>query len=258
MDASAVHRQIIPDQNATREQRLAGSGRHRSAAVNQLASGMHPSVAVTAQRLPDIPLTLDARELARKLWHMGPGILALGLPLFLDLPLFQSHLNAIIVLATCLLFVLSLVHAKHLERPGERDWSTGVGAYAATVLIPLLAFPNDLQIAMSGMVILAFGDGAAALGGLALGGPPLPWNARKTLSGTLSFLICAAPMATWMFWGMADGKVSTETALLNGFAATAVAAIAESLPSTINDNIRVGAAGVTTLVFLHWLLPLTV
>jgi len=257
MNPGAVNRQIVSGRNETREQGFAGSGSGRGAVVNELASSMNPSVAVHAQRLPDVPLTLDAREFSRKLWHMGPGILVLGLPLFLDMQFFQSHLNAIIVLATCLLFVLSLVHAKHFERPGERDWSTAVGAYAATVLIPVLAFPNDLEIAMSGMVILAFGDGAAALGGMALRGPPLPWNARKTFAGTLSFLICGAPIATWMFWGMADGRASAEMALINGIAATVVAAAAESFPSAINDNLRVGAAGIGTLSILHWLMPLT-
>jgi hypothetical protein len=64
-------------------------------------------------------------------------------------------------------------------------------------------------------------------------------------------------MASWLFWGMADGKASVELALINGIAATVVAAFAESVPSAINDNLRVGAAGVATLTFLHWLMPLT-
>jgi dolichol kinase len=200
---------------------------------------------------------LTTREVARKLWHMGPGMLVLWLPFVLDSPFLELHLQAIIVLMTGFLFALSIVQARHFERPGERDWTTSVGAYAATVLIPVLAFPHDLYIALTGMVILAFGDGAAALGGMALHGPSLPWNSHKTFAGTLSFLVCAAPVATWIFWGMADGRASGEVALVNAVVATVAAALAESVPSTINDNVRVGAAAVGTLAYFHWLAPLS-
>src|SRR5262249_3708361 len=41
-------------------------------------------------------LILDSREVARKLWHMLPGALILGLPLLQDFPLVAFHLPALI------------------------------------------------------------------------------------------------------------------------------------------------------------------
>src|SRR5579872_7246002 len=124
---------------------------------------------------------------------MVPGALILGLPLLPHDGLIFSHLPAAIVLCTAVLFILSLVHAKHFTRPGERNWSTSVAAFAATALLPLILFPRHVELALTSLVILAFGDGAAALGGLGLRGPTLPWNENKTIAGTLSFIFCAAP-----------------------------------------------------------------
>jgi dolichol kinase len=197
-------------------------------------------------------LVLDSREVVRKLWHMIPGTLILGLPLLRQDGLILSHLPAMIVLFTAVLFVLSLVHAKRFTRPGERDWSTSVAAFAATALVPLVLFPAHEELALTALVILAFGDGAAALGGMGLRGPTLPWNEKKTLAGTLSFIVCAAPCATWIYWGISNPRVSLEIALINGVAAAAVAAVAESVRSSINDNIRVGVAATSTLLLLHW------
>src|SRR5260221_2674890 len=120
-------------------------------------------------------LVLDSREVARKLWHMTPGALILGLPLLRDFPLVALHLPALIVVFTAMLAILSMIYASRFSRPGERDWSVSVFAFAATGLVPLLAFPGHVEIALTAIVILAFGDGAAALGGLALRSPALYW-----------------------------------------------------------------------------------
>jgi dolichol kinase len=197
---------------------------------------------------------------ARKLWHMTPGFVILGLPLVRNFDLVKHHLPALIVGFTAMLAVFSLVHAKQFTRPGERSWPVSVFAFAATVLLPLIAFPGRIEISMTALVILAFGDGAASLGGMSLGGPALPWNEKKTIAGSLSFIVCAIPCATWIYWGVSDwgasdSNVPFQIALITGVAAASVGAIAESLPSSINDNIRVGMAAVTTLFLAHWMIP---
>lgn len=199
-------------------------------------------------------LALDSREVARKLWHMTPGALILGLPLVRDYRPFAHHLPALIVGFTAVLAALSLVHAKRFVRPGEQTWAVSVWAFAATALLPLLVFPNHVELALTALVILAFGDGAASLGGMALHGPALPWNEQKTFIGTLSFMICSAPCAVWIYWGISSPSVPVRTALFSGIAAAIVAALAESLRSSINDNIRVGAAATTMLVLVHWMI----
>jgi len=183
---------------------------------------------------------------------MIPGTLILGLPLLPPDGPVLSHLPALVVVFTAVLIVLSLVHAKRFMRPGERDWSTSVGAYAATVLLPLILFPGHVEISLTALVILAFGDGAAALGGQALRGPTLPWNEKKTFAGTLVFVVCAAPCAIWIYWGISNPHVPFEIALISAVAAVVVAAVAESVRSSINDNIRVGAAATCMLVLVHW------
>lgn len=197
---------------------------------------------------------LDSREVSRKLWHMTPGVLIMGVPLLQDFPLIAYHLPALIVINTAILAVLSLVYAKRFSRPGERDWSVSVGAFAATALVPLIAFPGHVEIALTALVILAFGDGAAALGGMALHGPTLPWNENKTIAGTLSFIVCAVPCATWIYWGISNPRIPFEVALMCGIAVASVAAAAESIRSSINDNIRVGMAATSMLLALHWMI----
>ena len=196
---------------------------------------------------------LNSREVARKVWHMLPGMLILGVPLLQSFPLVAYHLPALIVGFTAILAILSLVNTQHFARPGERDWAISVLGYAATALVPLTVFPGHVELALAALVILAFGDGAAALAGLALRGPELPWNSGKTVAGTLAFMLCAAPCATWIYWSMARPSASFEMALVNGTAAAAVAALAESIRSPINDNVRVGAAATAMLLLLHWL-----
>jgi dolichol kinase len=197
-------------------------------------------------------LALDAREVARKLWHMVPGALIMGLPLLRPDGPILSHLPAVVVFFTAVLFVLSFVHSKRFTRPGERDWGTSVAAFAATALLPLILIPSHVEIALTAIVVLAFGDGAAALGGMRLRGPTLPWNEKKTVAGTLSFILCAAPCAIWTFWGISNPHVPIEIALISGVAVAAVAAVSESIRSSINDNIRVGAAATSMLLLMHW------
>ena len=196
-------------------------------------------------------LELNSREVARKLWHMTPGALILGLPLVRHFPLVDYHLPALIVIFTGILLVASLVYAKRFTRPGERDWSVSVWAFAATALLPLIVFPSHVELPLTALVILAFGDGAAALGGLGLRGPALPWNEHKTIAGTLSFIVCAAPCATWICWGISSPGVPLKIALTSGIAAASVAAVAESIQSSVNDNIRVGATATSMLILLH-------
>ncbi len=116
----------------------------------------------------------------------------------------------------------------------------------------MLAFPGHCELALTALVILSLGDGAAALGGQLLHGPTLPWNSRKTVVGTLSFFACAAPAAAWVYWANADSGRTFLVALICALVASAVAAVAESVPSKINDNLRVGIAGTLSLLLTHW------
>lgn len=104
---------------------------------------------------------------------------------------------------------------------------------------------------MMTLAILAFGDGSATLGGLTLGGLRLPWNRRKTLTGFLCFLLFGGPMASLVYWGEAAAGTTLSTAIIIGVVSTLTAAIAETMPSRINDNLRVGVTAVLVGAFLQ-------
>jgi dolichol kinase len=121
----------------------------------------------------------------------------------------------------------------------------------------LLLFPAHAELGLTVLAVLAFGDGSATLGGLLFDSRPLPWNRDKTWSGTLCFLLAAIPMASLIYWGESHNAealepgVSFATALFCGGSAAFVAAIAESLRSRINDNVRVGLAASVAVAATH-------
>jgi dolichol kinase len=138
-----------------------------------------------------------------------------------------------------------------IARAADRERLSVVVGYAASVLLPLYFFPGQAELGLTVLAVLAFGDGSATLGGLLWGGRKLPWNFQKTIVGSCCFVLAAAPLASLVFWGEAQPRVSWTTALIAGLSATLVGAIVESIPSRINDNIRVGVAAAVTLILVH-------
>ena len=140
------------------------------------------------------------------------------------------------IVGTVLIVGLMLVHLKHsgvglgpvekliarFERPGV---VAGYGAmtYAAATLAILTLLANKEQIIAS-IIMLGIGDAASTVIGKR-SRKKLPYNRRKTYGGTLAFFICSLPAV--YFAGI--------PALL----VCALAAIAESLESNIDDNLIV-------------------
>jgi dolichol kinase len=145
----------------------------------------------------------------------------------------------------------AFVQYRWIARDGDRQQLSVVGGYAACVLLALFLFPGQAELGLTVLTILAFGDGSATLGGLLWGGKTLPWNPRKTLAGSCCFVLAATPLACLVFWGEAQPRISATAALIAGSSATLAAAVAESLPSRINDNIRVGVAAALALMVVQ-------
>jgi dolichol kinase len=130
-------------------------------------------------------------------------------------------------------------------------------SYAAITSSLLLAFPGQPELGLVVTIILAFGDGSATLAGMLARGRKLPWNSAKSWVGLAAFLVCSTPLATVVYWGESRPGVSLPVALACVVPAAFAAALAESLPTRLNDNIRVGVtAGLTILVtrgmFVGW------
>ena len=202
---------------------------------------------------------LDAQELRRRVWHMAPGLLPFVLwpiphadPLSVTI---RVVFVAIMALVTGQLFYRWQAVSR-LEH-GNADRATAIFGYAFSVLATLFLFPAHAELGLAVLGVLAFGDGSATLLGKLLGGPRLPWNAAKTVAGFLGFLMVGLPVTALIYWGESHnlealGPAATASqALLIAAAGVVAGAIAESLPSRINDNIRVGVASATALVVAH-------
>jgi dolichol kinase len=210
-----------------------------------------------AQPLGLHPLTY--REWKRRLWHMSPGALPFLLAGFPHRDPLSPTLWAIILVLSTAIAARILFGFTQIQRRGEGHGLASVAGYALPVLLLILLFPRHLEIGLSLLGVLAFGDGTATLFGLLLRGPRLPWNHAKTWSGLTAFLTCGGMMTAAICWleshnpEAADPMLSPLAALTLTFPAVVVAAIAESLRSRWNDNVRVGISAGLMLCLMHWL-----
>jgi dolichol kinase len=183
---------------------------------------------------------LGMPEFRRRLLHMLPGLLPFVLWVYPHDRLWELPVRVWVVGLTVLLAYFGIKHFNAMLREGERG-SESILAYAISVLASLAIAPENPEFTLIVLVILAFGDGSATLGGMLIGGPKLPWNRDKTWAGMLSFWIVGTLMATIVYHGeLAD--VTWRNAALFGAGVAACAAVAESLPLRFNDNFRVGIA----------------
>jgi dolichol kinase len=148
---------------------------------------------------------------------------------------------------------------QHIRRPEDTERAAAVLGYALSVLGMLAAFPGQPQLGLAVLAVLAFGDGSATLGGKLLGGPTLPWNREKTWSGLACFLLFGTLTAATFYWGepwfnpeaLEHRHVGFDTSLLCAAFATSAAALAESVRSRVNDNVRVGFVAAVAVTLAH-------
>jgi dolichol kinase len=202
---------------------------------------------------------LTRTELRRRLWHMAPGLLPFLMWYFPHRDPISPTMRGIMVAVVFGLAIGIFAGYRRIQRRGESNQRlAAVAGYAASVLLTLIAFPGDAELGLTVLAILAFGDGSATLGGLLIGGPKLPWNRNKTVSGLVCFLVVGGAIASLIYWGetqmnpeAVEPKATIRAAMFCGGMAALLAALAESIPSRINDNIRVGAVAAATVVITH-------
>jgi uncharacterized protein (TIGR00297 family) len=197
-------------------------------------------------------VTIPPGEWKRKAVHVGSGLFAFLLP-------FLTWGEAALAAAAALLFnliALPRLGGRALLRDAEagRTHSTGIVLYPAVVLTLILVFRDRLEIAALGWALLAFGDGAATLFGMALGGPRVPWNRDKSVAGFTAYVAVGAGMAALLFGLVRREAPSAPEALCIALAALAGAAV-ESLPSELNDNFLPPLVGATVLAALLPTIP---
>jgi phytol kinase len=99
--------------------------------------------------------------------------------------------------------------------------------------------------------IVAFGDGSATVAGLLFGDRKLPWNRHKSWAGAAAFILMGLPLATSIYWFASASHPTVAVALLCVAPAVLIAAIVESLPIRVNDNIFVGVSSAVMMIAMQ-------
>ncbi|OGY43869.1 MAG: hypothetical protein A2731_00335 [Candidatus Buchananbacteria bacterium RIFCSPHIGHO2_01_FULL_39_8] len=152
-----------------------------------------------------------------------------------------------LLLVFTLFFVPRLKLKSHLYRQFEQHYSRGAISYFFSLIIIVLIFP--LPVVAAAWVILALGDGMATLIGRSLKVKELPWNREKSYAGTVAFIIFGVIGSVIMLhWMLPD--LSSSSIFFLSLKTVIVAAIIESLPWRINDNISVPLASAVVMYLL--------
>lgn len=206
--------------------------------------------------LPELPgwKRLQGAEMRRRMLHMLPGLFPFMLWVIPHPDPWGPYLFYSMIAATAFVVINGLRQFSAFARAGETNGVDSILGYATPVLVSLLMSRGREELCLLTLAILAFGDGSATVGGLLLGGKPLPWNPRKTLTGLLCFWGMGGILGTVVYWGESRPGVSWMVAASVAGVAVFFAGLLESLPSRINDNLRVGFASAIIGAVMHFTL----
>jgi uncharacterized protein (TIGR00297 family) len=196
-------------------------------------------------------MALSGSEARRKLVHIGVGGFAFLLR-YLSWPL-----AALLALAAFLFNwqLLPRIGGRKLWRDAEhgQGYPLGILLYPLAVLALVLAFRGALWMAAAVWGILALGDGMATVVGQSVGGPPLPWNAKKGWAGLLAFVafgtLAASVLVAWT-WGMGLSAALSLRILAITLPLALICALVESAPTTLDDNLTVPLVGGLAIALL--------
>ncbi len=186
------------------------------------------------------PAGMRSRGVARPALHAAAGFGALLLGV-LDT---RGAVALAVLLVVHNVLLLPLYAPGVMRPPGPRP-DAGVLSYPLVVLATVLLLGARPHWAAAAWAVLAWGDAAAAVAGPRLGGARWPWNPAKRLAGSAAFVLAgsAAGAATAGFVAAAGGCGPSAAALVATVVVAALAAaLAESAPSGVDDNVRIGAA----------------
>lgn len=155
-----------------------------------------------------------------------------------------------VVFCLCLTFfnrrlLTKLKWFRSVWRPGA-DENRGIWLYPFGLAIAFAVFPAFAVGAA--WAALAAGDPTAGFVGRRHPRPRLPWNSGKSLCGFAGFFAAAFPFVLLLLWWSPPADGGAYKALLLAVVAAAGGALLESLPGSLDDNLRL-ALGVSALVW---------
>jgi len=218
-----------------------------------------PPVAANSTGMGGLPVDaspvsmLHRRELTRKLLHAVPGLIPFTSHVVSHPDPLDAFSLILVTVVTVVLTGVFLASSSVVRRPGEREFFGTAISYPATILVTLFLFPAQPEFASVVVVVIAFGDSTAFFAGQLIGGHRLPWNPEKSWAGMVMFVVVAAPLASLAFYLEAQNpSVSMEMAFVCGITATVAGAIAESISTSLTDNLRVGVAAAVGVVAANY------
>lgn len=175
-------------------------------------------------------------EVLRKLIHIAFGLAAFALKW---LPWWAGALIAAGAVLNNWLLLPRL-----LPSISRRERDVGIILYPLVVALLIVVFRGSLHYAAIAWALLAFGDGFATLVAKSFRTRPLPWHREKSWGGFVAFLVFggagALAVGAWMDWWH---PAAIAVVVL-------VAAIVESLPLGIDDNLTVPLAAAIALIIV--------
>ena len=183
-------------------------------------------------------------EAIRKLVHISFGFGALLLR-------WLTPFQAAAVAAAAVLFnwlILPHIGGRKIART-SLGYDRGIILYPLSVLALILVFRDRPDIAATVWVIMAFGDGTATLVGRLAGKSRIPWNRDKSVLGTMAFIEVALPLA-YLIQRFINPILDPIPPVVIITLTVLVAAIAETLPLGIDDNLTVPLFAGATMFFL--------
>lgn len=194
-------------------------------------------------------------EYKRKLVHIGSSAFAL---LLRWLNFWQAAIFALIALLFNW-FILPRIGGKNIYRQQDlkRGYPIGILLYPISVLILLFLFPKHLYIVAAAWGIMAWGDGFASIIGRKYGNTKLPWNPNRSYAGTLSFFVIGSIAAVFFTWWTRPNPPEPIFwyVVLIPVLATFFAAIVETIPTGIDDNLTVPLSAGLLLFALNQIDP---
>ena len=186
-------------------------------------------------------------EDGRQLVHMAMGGFALLLR-------YLSAWEGVVLAGVAVAFNMYALPriAGPLYRPLEarQRFFSGITLYPVAVLLLLLTFPDRRDIVAAAWGVLAFGDGIATIAGRHLKSPRIPWNREKSIAGTTAFILFGGAAGSFLCWWCRSAVIPPAYpwfSLWMPWVAAAAAALVETIPIRLNDNISVPATAATVL-----------